>query len=368
VRAPADPTSLAAEWRTLERAAPPTFFLSWHWIGTLLEALPAARRPSVLRGVAGGETVALGLIGETVAARRGGLVRSRRLVLNATGDPACDCVAIEHNGLLAAAGEEAGLRAGLLSWFAGVAADELVLPGVAPPLDRGTVAASGLALDETPVPGYVVDLRRLAPVGDFASLLSANARQQLRRARRRFEAAGALELVAAATTGEALAFFEELERLHVAARAGRGGSHAFSSPFFASFHRGLIERAFPSGAVQLLRCRAGSRVIGYLYNFRAGDRAYAYQSGFDRRDPRERPGAVAHAMAIEQSFGDGMRTYDFLAGRNRLKESFATAVEPMAWQIVQQPRFRFLVERQARRLKAALARRTKARDATRRAV
>ena len=33
-----------------------------------------------------------------------------------------------------------------------------------------------------------------------------------------------------------------------------------------------------------------------------------------------------------------------MAGRNRLKESFATRCEPMLWQIVQQPRLAFRLE------------------------
>jgi hypothetical protein len=46
--------------------------------------------------------------------------------------------------------------------------------------------------------------------------------------------------------------------------------------------------------------------------------------------------------------------YDFMAGRNRLKESFATRCEPMLWQIVQQPRLAFRLEHFARQFKQAL--------------
>ena len=41
---------LELEWRELERyAQSSSFFLSWHWIGTLLHMLPEASRPSLLR-------------------------------------------------------------------------------------------------------------------------------------------------------------------------------------------------------------------------------------------------------------------------------------------------------------------------------
>jgi hypothetical protein len=43
-----------------------------------------------------------------------------------------------------------------------------------------------------------------------------------------------------------------------------------------------------------------------------------------------------------------------MAGRNRLKESFATRCEPMLWQVVQQPRLAFRLEHLARRLKQGM--------------
>ncbi len=107
---------------------------------------------------------------------------------------------------------------------------------------------------------------------------------------------------------------------------------------------------------QEAEARAGERIIGYLYNFRHNGRVYAYQSGFADADPRERPGVVAHALAIRHALGSGLRVYDFMAGRNRLKESFATSCEPMLWQVVQQPRLAFRFEHLARQLKQRIAR------------
>jgi CelD/BcsL family acetyltransferase involved in cellulose biosynthesis len=82
-----------------------------------------------------------------------------------------------------------------------------------------------------------------------------------------------------------------------------------------------------------------------------GGRIYAYQSGFADPDRRERPGIVTHALAIRHAFRSGAVVYDFMAGRNRLKESLATRCEPMLWQVFQQPRLAFRLERLGRRLK-----------------
>ena len=67
--------TLERDWRTLEAVARPSFFTSWQWIGTLLDVLPPASRPGLLRGRAHGETVALALLGANDSRRRRGLVR-----------------------------------------------------------------------------------------------------------------------------------------------------------------------------------------------------------------------------------------------------------------------------------------------------
>jgi hypothetical protein len=79
------------------------------------------------------------------------------------------------------------------------------------------------------------------------------------------------------------------------------------------------------------------------------------QSGFDDADRRERPGILAHALAIAHAFQTGAQVYDFRAGRNRLKESFATRCEPMLWQVVQQPRWCLDLEQLGLQIRRGLA-------------
>jgi CelD/BcsL family acetyltransferase involved in cellulose biosynthesis len=345
---------LEREWRALEAVAHPSFFVSWAWIGSFLDAIPAASRPLLLRGRARGETVALALIGSAVSRRRYGLIRSRSLYLNETGDQQYDAMTIEHNGILCAAGSEPAVCDALLTWFSGLCgeADELHLSGSLLRLPEAALAAHRLMRSEIAKPSYSVELGLLAASdGALDPVLSANARQQLHRAFRHFEAQGPLRLREAASEGEAQSWFSGLKALHCASWGRRGISHSFSGRFFEPFQRRLIERSFAEGAIQLVEARAGERVIGYLYNFRRDDRIYAYQSGFADADRRERPGVVTHALAIQHAFRSGMQVYDFMAGRNRLKESFATRCEPMLWQVAQQPRLAFRLEHVARRLK-----------------
>ena len=360
---------LETEWRDLERVATPSFFISWHWIGTFLSLLPEGKRPDLLRGSVAGETVALALLGAKLVRRRHGLIRSRAIFLNETGDADYN-LTMEHNGLLAPLRYRQAAMDGLIRWFAeGRAgdADELYVSGLMQPLPDGVITRHGLGRRQTEVPSYWVDLDRLAASdGELYSVLSSNARQQLRRAIRYFERFGEVRVDHAVHPGEARNYFAELKGLHIATWQSRGKPHAFTRPFFETFHHELIDRHIADGAVQILRARAGSRLIGYLYNFRLFDRVCTYQSGFAYDEAGGRPGAVAHALAIRDAYHSGASTYDFLAGRNRLKESFATASASMLWEVIEQPRLAFRAERLARSVKqqfegplAALARRKK---------
>jgi CelD/BcsL family acetyltransferase involved in cellulose biosynthesis len=341
--------ALAEEWRHLEERARPSFFTSWRWLGAWLAAIPEASRPMLLRGRAQGRTVGLALLG---AGRRGPL-RMRALYLNESGDPRYDAATIEHNGLLVEAGYETAANAGLIDWFAGLRglADELHLRGAARSLPVAAAKSRGLVAMGREVLSYSIELDRLRESGGgLDPVLSANARQQLRRAMRHFERFGPLRVVEPTTTAEALSFFAALKELHSASWARRDRQHAFAAPFFEPFHRLLIERNFAAGDVQLLQILAGERVLGYLYNLRLGERVYAYQSGFADSDRHERPGSVCHALAIAHAFRAGAAIYDFMAGWNRLKQSFATDCEPMLWQAVQRPSLRLSLERLARRV------------------
>ena len=322
-----------------------------------MTAVPPASRPKLLRGRANGATVALALLGANETRRRRGLVRSRGLYLNETGDPRFDTLTIEHNDILVATQWEPVIWHELIAWFAGLydQADELHLGGSLRRLPQPALGRCRAGYSETSFPSYSVDLCRLAASdGKLYPVLSANARQQLRRAVRYFERFGALRLAEAESASEALTFFDSMKALHCASWERRGKPHSFTGEFFEPFHRLLIERSFAEGGTQLLKVYAGDRVIGYLYNFRLGNRIYAYQSGFDDADRHERPGIVTHFLAIRNAFRSGARVYDFMAGRNRLKESFATRCEQMLWHVVQQPRLTFRLEHFARRLKHAL--------------
>jgi CelD/BcsL family acetyltransferase involved in cellulose biosynthesis len=332
---------LGEAWRALEPRSDPSFFQSWGWIGCWLRHLPPERRALVASAWIGDAVVGLGVF-VPCRERRHCILPARTLRLHESGEPCLDSLFVEHNGLLADRDHAPAVWMAILGLLSRRGAwDRVLLAGLSPPaVERCLEAARAHGRH------MVVQHERRSAHLDLAALrrsrhaladaLSRNTRHQLARARRLYEAIGPVTLRPAASAEEALAMLGRLQALHQASWQRRGQPGCFAAPAFESFHRDLIRARFPSGEIQLLAAAAGERPIGYLYNFAHGGRVYAYQSGFDYvADGRLKPGLVTHALAIEQATRAGFAVYDFMAGENRLKASFASHWTEMLWLAVQ---------------------------------
>lgn len=329
-------------WRTLDRTGNHSFFLTWTWMGAWLRALPPTVVPVLAKAMDGENLAGLAvLVFKRASLRR--IASVRQAWLNAAGDPALDCITIEHNGFARVDPRGNDLVRALISMFADgkIAVDEIVLPGMAEGrcdetqfIEAGHVSA-----------GFCAPLTGLDGEAGIEPLLSRNARQQLRRSMRAFERKGALRLEFARDSKTALEYFEGFKALHVRWWEPRGRRHAFANPFFETFHRVLIANAACGDDVDLIRVSAGDHVIGYLYNFRRHDTVYSYQSGFDNSDPGARPGYVCHALAMAHYARAGLLRYDFLAGHNRLKRTLGTEHYDLSWRRLRKKTLLFRAER-----------------------
>jgi CelD/BcsL family acetyltransferase involved in cellulose biosynthesis len=108
----------------------------------------------------------------------------------------------------------------------------------------------------------------------------------------------------------------------------------------------LVRDAFGRDEIQLLAIEAGSKRIGYIYNFIYRGRVYNYQTGFDYAlcQTHNRPGLVSHARAIEFNAARGHLIYDFLGGDLEYKQALGTGDAVMSWATLQRERLRFTVE------------------------
>jgi CelD/BcsL family acetyltransferase involved in cellulose biosynthesis len=319
--------ALEPVWTDLEARADGSFFQSWAWTGCLAHErfcdpwLVAARR--------GETTVALGLLNRPP---RHPLRLDRPLYLGESGVAAMDSIFIEHNGLLLARDEPDDLAEQCWAAVAGgtFKSGPWILGGISPGV-RPTLPATGKVRVRARRPVPYHDLPHTD--GPVLDRLSANARQQLRRALRGWEEIGPLRIEIARDETEAGSYLGALKALHQRYWTGRGKSGAFAEPFFERFHRALIRRPRVGQSVDLIRVAAGAHVVGYLYNFVHQGWVAAYQSGFDfsPQVARLKPGLVCHLLAMEHYRQAGMRTYDFLGGEARYKRTFANAESELLW-------------------------------------
>ena len=324
---------LGVLWRDLELRADVSFFQSWAWTGCL--ARERFADPVVLKAQDDQRILALALFNLTSPC----FGRSK-LSLGESGDPQHDAIFIERNGILIERG---------LEELPGICLERVQHGGVGgrrfyrncrirlSGVDGEHLAAARACNKPVMVQSVGAPIVELDAVrrsgGDVLRITSPNTRAQIRRSERKYAATGPLEIVRAQTIEQAQVFLTELIKLHQKYWTGRGHPGAFANPFFERFHRELINRAFHNGGTHLLRIAAGSKIIGYLYNFCFRGHVCAYQSGFDydRSDPHLKPGLTCHHLAIQLYIAQGERIYDFLAGAERYKVSLATNITPLHW-------------------------------------
>ncbi len=349
-----DRAGLAAAWQDLQARADHSFFLSWSWVGTWLAGLPAATEPLCVTARAGGAVIGLGLFVPRRVVRHG-VIRARTLHLHETGCPDDDQLTVEYNGLLVDRRAPHEIAAACLAALAPRTDlwDELWLGALAPGWPDWAGAAGPAPWPWKTSPCRWVDLTALG-TSDYLDTLSANTRQQVRRAARLY---GEVSVEAAATPAAADDIWRELVDLHQAGWQGRGAPGAFANPRFVAFHRRLIAERLPAGEIQLLRVRGGGATIGCLYNFVHEGRVLSYQSGFAfAADNRLKPGLVSHAAAIAHNRAAGHHVYDFLCGDAQYKRSLAHGRTDLAWVLVQRPRLAFALEHALRRARALVRR------------
>lgn len=352
------PLELEGRWSAVAAAEPPRFFLGWCWTSAWLAATGA--RPVLLRCVRDGSEVALAFL-----CRARGPWGTRVVALNETGEPQRDVGYVEYNGLAggrtdaaiidAAARYLLAARAGgpLAGW------DELRLSGVSRLWADSFAAAGAWVTIRSEQRSFAVDLERLRRAGnDPLAGMNANTRQQIRRARRIYAAAGPVTLERIRSEAERDAALEELIALHQARWQAKRQPGAFASPVFRQLVQELVARGAPTGEVEMLRARAGTRTIGILLNLVRGGEVANYLGAFaEETDNRLKPGLVTHALAIEHHLACGSGSYDLLAGETRYKASLAAPREEMVWISVRPRTPRALVTAWLERARASVLRR-----------
>lgn len=325
---------LAREWRALEERAQPSFFVSWSWIGPWLSTLPQQVRPQLLRAMRGERLLGLAVV-VNAPIRSLPLPFGRAAWLHATGQPMLDGITIEHNGFLVDATDAEAVQHGMLAFLVDESRPwrRMSMPLLGHTQSLAMPQANNrLEPTRQSRPCWIVDLRKTrAHANGHLGLLSARARASLRRTLRACEKFGPLQVDEAEDLSTAQQYRASMLRLHERRWQALGTPSAFATPFAQRFHAALLAEAFERGEVQLLRVRAGSQDMGYLYSLVREGRVSFYQSGFDYEllDSRFSIGLATLALAIEHNAKLGHAVFDFLGGAAQYKQTLATDCEEL---------------------------------------
>ncbi len=344
-----DVSELGADWHRLEAVSDNSPFTAWPWVSTWLRHLPREITPLVFRARDAQGLLAVALLVESRERGIRGLLGGRSMLVQETGDDDLDGITVEYAGVLSRrGGEEAAYRAlfealaGKKRWHALRMSASTHAHAVAAALPAELRAYSMFER-----PSYFVDLAALRAAGeDHLAGISSSTRSGLRRTRRAYEHRGPISIAAATDPALALAWLEELRVLHERYWRSKGKRGSFGSAFFAAFHEDLVGQNTTNGFTQLLRITAGDVIVGYLYNLVCRGRVYFYNAGlnYGALEKHDRPGFLAHMVAIQKYLDDGMDIYDFLAGDGDYKRMMSTHARTVNWIQVRRPGWRLALE------------------------
>lgn len=327
--------ALREEWRSLETRCGQSFFISWGWIGPWLELVLPRVEVFVFRARRGQETVALATIAR-YRCTRGRILPATVLALNEATTDGLNMV-IEYNDLLALPEQISACRALMLQTLVKTpyAWSELQLSGVDPCWRLALQAVESDLYEHLPEQRspWVASIEGLSDLDAVLGGLSRNRRSKIRQSIKHFESTyGPLSTSEPSSTEDALAAFDRMGELHTARWNRTGLSGSWGNARWADFHRNLIQQGFARGEVQLLSVSAGGVLLGTVYNFLWNDRVYMLQSGFaEPRSNAERPGYVAHCLAMAVNGSRRLKIYDFMCGDADYKQSLAEQGSPMEW-------------------------------------
>lgn len=124
-------------------------------------------------------------------------------------------------------------------------------------------------------------------------------------------------------------FLSKLSKYHVH-RWGIDASEKLKSPFYLDIAQHLADRR----CLRMSYLVNAGQPISAMFNVRIGDTEYNIQSGFDHNAlPHASLGYLHFGFALEDASANGIRNFNFLAGRGRnrdYKQDFLTAEEGLA--------------------------------------
>ena len=349
---------LQAQWTDLEIRSANSFFVSWSWIGTWLSVYKP--RVDVLRVSHNSTLVGLALLAKNEQTRFHAL-HSKILLMHQLGDTEKDQIWIEYNNFLTDKQHTNAVVESAINYILSEYSDweEFIIGAIVEEEVNRFSELTGLTCVELwKAPSYGVNIAELREnKKNYLSNLSKNTRYQIRRAAKGYDQQGAIKLERAEDAGEALHLFEQIAPLHIKRWGTKPGESGFTNRHFVNFHQGLIKVAWPRQQIDIWKLSAGSKVIGFFYNFVYRGQVYFYLSGLVKeQDSKLKPGLLGHSLCIEQYLAQGLDYYDFMGGDERYKANLGEIGSNLYKISLQKPKLKFQLAQMGRKVKNILMR------------
>src|SRR4051794_9924265 len=194
-------------------------------------------------------------------------------------------------------------------------------------LERAARAAGRRVARRTVASQPYVDLS--GSFADYEATLPRKQRKEARRLERRLREEGELRLEVAGGRARLQEVADGRERLEELLEEGfaiegsgwkaEGGSAISSRAGTDRFYREIARWAAAEGWLRLWFLRLDGRAIAFDYALEHDGVVYVLKGGFDHELRSLGPGAVLTYKALERSFDEGLRSYEFLGGADHYK-------------------------------------------------
>lgn len=154
---------------------------------------------------------------------------------------------------------------------------------------------------------------------DLTAFVPGTQRRRLRYFRGLAARHGGVRLVIARDEAERAELFRELVRLHGVRWQTRGGPGMLEAPAVERFLGDVSVAMMRAETLRLWGLRQGDAVIAVVCGFALRDWLCLYLSGFDPAYRRLSPGTLLLGAVLEEAARTGVRTVDFLRGREPYK-------------------------------------------------
>ena len=316
-------TALRETWDELVSAAvDQNTFLTHAW----LHSWWSAYQPSASLRIVLAENMGLAVgIAPMMVQREGGLGKLMRR-LRFVGDGTSET---DHTNFIVRADDRRNILAALLAAVDDIGWDMAYFSQM-PEESANTLQLLEHATDR----GWLVD-RRIMPCprrhlptsyDELLRSLPSRMRTSIRSARRELEAKFKVDFGQYERHEDLPEALEALYRNHAGRWKAKGEEGVFVSDRKRAFYKQLSSRLLDQDTLRFFYLKVDGRVVAQQYCFAHADTVFLLQEGFDIDFAKQNVGNVLRAMVFEQLIAEGTRTYDFLAGMSRHKQSWSDNV------------------------------------------